>query len=93
MRVSKVALRVALVLALTSATVVLPPSARSDEAPEARSRQIPVELRSSNASTPPDEPWQTIPWKVSIVEARREALEDKRPLLMLSRSGHPLGCT
>ncbi|MEX0717692.1 MAG: hypothetical protein WD066_13950 [Planctomycetaceae bacterium] len=39
------------------------------------------------------EPMQTIPWKVATNEARKLAADEKKPLFMLSRSGHPLGCT
>jgi hypothetical protein len=41
---------------------------------------------------PRDEPWRTIPWKMSIVAACRLAARDKKPLVMRVRSGHPLGC-
>ena len=40
-----------------------------------------------------DEPWRCIPWKLSLLEARRVAAREKKPLVMLVRSGHPLGCT
>ncbi|MEX0703490.1 MAG: hypothetical protein WD069_15450 [Planctomycetales bacterium] len=39
------------------------------------------------------EPLQSIPWKVATNEARKLAADRKQPLFMLSRSGHPLGCT
>ena len=38
------------------------------------------------------EPWQQIPWHVSLLEARRQAAEEKKPIYMLCRAGHPLGC-
>ena len=38
------------------------------------------------------EPWQGIPWHLSILDARAEAARDKKPVYMLVRSGHPLGC-
>jgi len=38
------------------------------------------------------EPWQTIPWQLSLLDARRLAVKDKKPIYMLCRSGHPLGC-
>ena len=40
-----------------------------------------------------DEVWRTIPWKVSIAEARDQAAQEKKPLFMWSMDGHPLGCT
>jgi hypothetical protein len=41
---------------------------------------------------PKDEPWRTIPWKMSIADACRLASKEKKPLVMRVRSGHPLGC-
>jgi hypothetical protein len=40
-----------------------------------------------------DEVWRSIPWKVSIAEARELAAKEKKPLFMWSMDGHPLGCT
>jgi RNA polymerase sigma factor (sigma-70 family) len=36
-------------------------------------------------------PWATIPWKVSISEARSQALKEKKPIFMLVDTGNPLG--
>jgi hypothetical protein len=41
---------------------------------------------------PSDEAWRELPWENSIVEAVALAARDKKPLYMLVRSGHPLGC-
>jgi hypothetical protein len=41
---------------------------------------------------PRDELWRTIPWQMSILEARALAAREKKPLVMRVRSGHPLGC-
>jgi hypothetical protein len=41
----------------------------------------------------PVEKWQTIPWKVDLLLARRQALAEGRPLFVWSMNGHPLGCT
>ena len=41
---------------------------------------------------PKDEAWRGLPWHDSIVEARVEAVKEKKPIYMLVRSGHPLGC-
>lgn len=41
---------------------------------------------------PRDEPWRTIPWKMSLFEASRLAAREKKPVVMRVRSGHPLGC-
>ena len=39
-----------------------------------------------------DEAWRTLPWKLSILEARAAAEKSRKPVYMLVRSGHPLGC-
>ena len=39
------------------------------------------------------EPWRNIPWQVSLVDALAVAKREKKNLLMIVRSGHPLGCT
>jgi hypothetical protein len=41
---------------------------------------------------PKDELWQTIPWQVSVLEARKLAAKEKKPIVMRVRAGHPLGC-
>jgi hypothetical protein len=38
------------------------------------------------------EPWQGIPWHVSLLEARGQAAREKKPIYLLCRAGHPLGC-
>lgn len=40
-----------------------------------------------------DEPWRSVPWKIDLLEAQREAAQQKRPLFVWSMDGHPLGCT
>lgn len=41
---------------------------------------------------PRNELWRSVPWKMSIIEASRLAAQEKKPLVMRVRSGHPLGC-
>ena len=41
---------------------------------------------------PADEAWLSIPWKTSLLEARDLAAEQKKPILIWSMDGHPLGC-
>lgn len=38
------------------------------------------------------EPWQDLPWQLSLVQACSEAAKENKPVYMLCRSGHPLGC-
>jgi hypothetical protein len=40
----------------------------------------------------PREPWQSIPWKLSLLDAQAQAAKEKKPIYMLCRIGHPLGC-
>ncbi len=41
----------------------------------------------------PDEPWRTIPWKIGLLDAQREAVREKKPIFIWAMDGHPLGCT
>ncbi|MEM1070475.1 MAG: hypothetical protein AAGI63_16355 [Planctomycetota bacterium] len=41
----------------------------------------------------PEEPWRSIPWKTSVLEAQREAATTGKPILIWAMDGHPLGCT
>jgi len=40
-----------------------------------------------------DAPWRTIPWRVSLLDARQEAARQKKPIFIWAMDGHPLGCT
>lgn len=40
-----------------------------------------------------DQPWRTVPWKISLLEAQTLAAEQKKPLFIWAMDGHPLGCT
>ena len=37
--------------------------------------------------------WRTIPWKLSILEARATAFKQDKPIFIWAMDGHPLGCT
>ena len=41
---------------------------------------------------PENEAWRELPWQDSILKARTLAGTQKKPVYMLVRSGHPLGC-
>jgi hypothetical protein len=41
---------------------------------------------------PVDEAWRALPWRASVLEARAAAARERKPVYMLVRSGHPLGC-
>ena len=40
-----------------------------------------------------DEPWRTIPWKLSLIDAQNMAAQDNKPIFIWAMDGHPLGCT
>lgn len=39
------------------------------------------------------EAWRQIPWQVSLWTALSIADREQKPVVMMLRSGHPLGCT
>jgi len=39
------------------------------------------------------DPWRTIPWKISLLDAQRAAVSEKKPIFIWAMDGHPLGCT
>ena len=41
---------------------------------------------------PPGEAWRALPWHTSLLGARALAARERKPVYMLVRSGHPLGC-
>jgi hypothetical protein len=41
---------------------------------------------------PAVEPWKSIPWHVSIVEAARQAEKEGKPVFLWQADGWPLGC-
>jgi hypothetical protein len=68
------------VFGLPSATPVLEPG------------QIPALLKLIRPSADEDR-WATIPWGVSLWEARKTAAAKGKPILLWEMDGHPLGCT
>ena len=42
--------------------------------------------------TPERAAWEAVPWRLSVLEACAAAAKEKKPVYMLVRSGHPLGC-
>jgi hypothetical protein len=63
------------------------------EIPSARS-QLPVAdfARLHKDLCSAKEPWQEIPWRLSLLDAQAAARKENKPVYMLVRSGHPLGC-
>jgi hypothetical protein len=40
-----------------------------------------------------DEPWLTIPWRISVLDAKKAAAKEGKPIFIWAMDGHPLGCT
>jgi len=40
-----------------------------------------------------NEPWRSVPWKVSLIEAQNLAARERKPIFIWAMDGHPLGCT
>src|SRR5262245_52376669 len=40
---------------------------------------------------PRGESWRSLPWHVTVLEARAQALRDKQPVYLWAAVGHPLG--
>jgi hypothetical protein len=73
----------AVMLALVLQTAAAQPAALD----EAEFAQLHAQL-----APPAEEGWSSIAWKTSLVQACVQAAREKKPLLMVVRSGHPLGC-
>lgn len=43
--------------------------------------------------TSDQEPWRTIPWMTSLLEAQNKAAITQKPIFIWAMDGHPLGCT
>jgi hypothetical protein len=67
-------------------------SKAADEQPSEALTQAEFEKLHKELQPPKDEAWRSIPWKTSIVDACKLAAQEKKPLVMRVRSGHPLGC-
>ena len=54
-----------------------------------------AEFANLRAELAPDDAdaWQQVPWQTSLAQAVRVAAREKRLLVMVVRSGQPLGCT
>lgn len=57
------------------------------ELTESRFKELAAELQ-------PGEPlWRSIPWRVSLLQAQRDAIAQQKPIFIWAMDGHPLGCT
>lgn len=64
-----------------------PVAADSDKLSEAEFKSLYEKLAPQT-----QDDWRLLPWHTSVVDAVKEATREKRPVYMLVRSGHPLGC-
>ena len=60
----------------------------AQELSEQRCQELLSELQSGEKAV-----WRTIPWKLSVLDARREAIDQDKPIFIWAMDGHPLGCT
>jgi hypothetical protein len=79
-----------LVLTVAAATAATLPVVRSQEAQGLSAAEFEKLHRLLRPSR--EEAWQQLPWKLSLLEARDQAAREKKPVFLLVRSGHPLGC-
>ena len=77
------------------ACVLLICPAASAQLPAASAKLTEKEFRTLHEQLKPaaDEPWRTIPWKISLLDAQRIAAQQKKPIFIWAMDGHPLGCT
>jgi hypothetical protein len=52
-----------------------------------------LQLMKQHCQAASREPWRSIPWKISLVEAQQVAVEERKPIFIWAMDGHPLGCT
>ena len=64
-----------------------PPEPGGTSLPDAEFNKVFKELQVKN------QPWATIPWKVSLTEARRVAAAERKPIFLVVNSGNCLGWT
>ena len=72
---------------ITAMLFALPDTADSADLTDAEFKRLHAELQ------PGDEPWLTIPWKISVLNAQRTAAKEDKPIFIWAMDGHPLGCT
>jgi hypothetical protein len=68
--------------------VVVPAASSADKLTDEEFRRLHAQLQPAT-----DEPWLTIPWKTSVLDAQRAAAAQKKPIFIWAMDGHPLGCT
>jgi hypothetical protein len=91
--------RIAALIAVAVGSIWLGASAVSDEKPKKPAPPDLDRLTDANFPTiydalqpPKVEPWKSIPWHISIVEAARQAEKEGKPVFLWQADGWPLGC-
>jgi hypothetical protein len=64
-----------------------PPAPGGPSLPDAEFGKVFKELQVKN------QPWATVPWKVSLTEARRLAAAERKPIFLVVNTGNCLGWT
>ncbi len=77
---------------LAAAGMAFPGLAAAEEPKEKQLSGADFEKLHRELQPPKDELWRSIPWHVSILEAREQAARDKKPIFVWVASGEPLGC-
>ncbi|MCA9189689.1 MAG: hypothetical protein R3E01_24470 [Pirellulaceae bacterium] len=73
---------------LVSASVGFLRSASAEPLTDARFEELHSQLQPAG-----DELWQSIPWKIALLDAQRVAARENKPIFIWAMDGHPLGCT
>ena len=91
--------RLAALIAVAVGSIWLAGSAVSEEKQKAPAAPDTRRLTDANFPTiydalqpPRVEPWKSIPWHISIVEAARQAEKEGKPVFLWQADGWPLGC-
>ena len=89
----------AALVAVAVGSIWLAGSAVSEEKQETPAAPDTSRLTDANFPTihgalqpPKVEPWKSIPWHISIVEAARQADKEGKPVFLWQADGWPLGC-
>ncbi len=85
----KLSRRLTLGLACQSlAACCFPRWGRAAEISEAEFARLHAELLPQERAV-----WQTIPWKIDLLDAQNLAAREHKPIFIWAMDGHPLGCT
>ena len=91
--------RLAASIAIAAGSIWLAGSAVSEEKQQTPAAPDTDRLTDANFPTiydalqpPKVEPWKSIPWRISLVEAARQAEKEGKPVFMWQADGWPLGC-